>query len=69
MDNLRRQTVDDKRNSRKVREGVVVSDKMDKTIVVQEETMKFHKLYKKRLKMSKNIKHMTKTTSAMWEIK
>ena len=61
--------MDDKRNSRKVREGVVVSDKMDKTIVVQEETMKFHKLYKKRLKCLKNIKHMTKTTSAMWEIK
>ena len=48
--------MDDKRNSRKVREGVVVSDKMDKTIVVQEETMKFHKLYKKRLKMSKKYK-------------
>ena len=48
--------MDDKRNSRKVREGVVVSDKMDKTIVVQAETMKFHKLYKKRLKMSKKYK-------------
>ena len=28
------------RNERKVREGVVVSDKMDKTVVVVEETMK-----------------------------
>ena len=35
------------RNERKVREGVVVSDKMDKTVVVVEETMKLHKLYKK----------------------
>lgn len=45
------------RNERKVREGVVVSDKMDKTVVVVEETMKLHKLYKKRVKFSKDIKH------------
>ena len=44
------------RNERKVREGVVVSDKMDKTIVVVEETMKLHKLYKKRVKFSKRYK-------------
>ena len=42
-----------KRNERKVREGIVVSDKMDKTVVVLEETMKLHKLYKKRVKTSK----------------
>ena len=41
-----------KRNYRKVREGIVVSDKMEKTVVVLEETMKFHKLYKKRLKVA-----------------
>lgn len=40
------------RNSRKVREGVVVSDKMDKTIVVQEVTMVNHPIYKKRVKKS-----------------
>ena len=45
-----------KRNYRKVREGIVVSDKMEKTVVVLEETMKFHKLYKKRLKVSKKNK-------------
>ncbi|WP_371926400.1 30S ribosomal protein S17 [Sebaldella sp. S0638] len=45
-----------KRNYRKVREGIVVSDKMEKTVVVIEETMKFHKLYKKRLKVSKKYK-------------
>lgn len=44
------------RNNRKVREGVVVSDKMDKTIVVVEETMKLHKLYKKRVKFSRRYK-------------
>ncbi len=44
------------RNERKIREGVVVSDKMDKTVVVVEETMKLHKLYKKRVKVSKRYK-------------
>ena len=44
------------RNERKVREGIVVSDKMDKTVVVVENTMKFHKLYKKRVKTSKRYK-------------
>lgn len=46
----------EKRNERKVREGIVVSDKMDKTIVVVEDTMKLHKLYKKRVKTSKKYK-------------
>ena len=45
-----------KRNYRKVREGIVVSDKMEKTVVHLEETMKFHKLYKTRLKVSKKHK-------------
>jgi len=40
------------RNERKVREGLVVSDKMDKTIVVLEETYVLHPLYKKRMKKS-----------------
>ena len=44
------------RNDRKVREGIVVSDKMDKTVVVAEATMKLHKLYKKRLKATKKYK-------------
>lgn len=44
------------RNERKIREGIVVSDKMDKTVVVVEETMKLHKLYKKRVKFSKRYK-------------
>ena len=45
-----------KRSERKVREGIVVSDKMDKTVVVLEETMRLHKIYKKRVKTSKKYK-------------
>ena len=48
--------MENKRNDRKVREGIVVSDKMDKTVVVAEATMKLHKLYKKRLKNKKKYK-------------
>ena len=48
--------MENKRNDRKVREGIVVSDKMDKTVVVAEATMKLHKLYKKRLKATKEYK-------------
>lgn len=44
------------RNNRKVRIGRVVSDKMDKTIVVSVETYKRHKLYGKRVKHSKKFK-------------
>lgn len=44
------------RNRRKVREGVVVSDKMDKTVVVAELTMKMHPIYKKRVKSTVKFK-------------
>lgn len=44
------------RNERKVREGVVVSDKMDKTVVVMEEKMVLHPLYKKRVKNTRKYK-------------
>lgn len=44
------------RNERKVREGIVVSDKMDKTIVVLEESMTLHPIYKKRMKKSNKLK-------------
>lgn len=50
------------RNDRKVLIGKVVSDKMDKTIVVAVETYKKHELYHKRIKSTKNSKHMMKTT-------
>lgn len=44
------------RNERKVREGIVVSDKMDKTIVVAIETMALHPIYKKRVKKTMKFK-------------
>jgi len=44
------------RNQRKVRIGKVVSDKMDKTIVVAVETYKKHPLYGKRIKYTKKFK-------------
>lgn len=44
------------RNERKVREGIVVSDKMDKTIVVAIETMALHSIYKKRVKSTTKFK-------------
>ena len=44
------------RNERKVREGIVVSDKMEKTIVVAIETMVLHPIYKKRVKKTVKFK-------------
>jgi SSU ribosomal protein S17P len=44
------------RNQRKVLTGRVVSDKMDKTIVVLVETYKRHPLYGKHVKYSKKYK-------------
>lgn len=44
------------RNKRKVQVGKVVSDKMDKTIVVAVETYKKHSLYHKRIKYTKKFK-------------
>lgn len=40
------------RGIRKTRQGVVVSDKMDKTIVVQVNTLKSHPLYGRTMKRS-----------------
>ncbi|HHX51374.1 MAG TPA: 30S ribosomal protein S17 [Clostridia bacterium] len=44
------------RAARKVRIGRVVSDKMDKTVVVSVETVERHPLYGKRVKTSKRFK-------------
>ncbi|MFA5637403.1 MAG: 30S ribosomal protein S17 [Anaerovoracaceae bacterium] len=44
------------RNSRKTRVGLVVSDKMDKTVVVTVEDMVKHPLYGKTVKKSKKFK-------------
>ena len=44
------------RNQRKVRRGYVVSDKMDKTVVVEVEERYKHSLYGKVLRRSKKVK-------------
>lgn len=40
------------RNKRKILTGIVTSDKMEKTITVQVESYKKHRLYGKRVKQS-----------------
>ena len=44
------------RNFRKTREGLVVSDKMDKTVVVAVEDRVQHPLYKKTLRRTNKLK-------------
>lgn len=57
------------RNSRKVQIGKVVSDKMDKTIVVAVETYKKHNLYHKRIKYTKKFKaHDENNTAKIGDI-
>ncbi|MGP1377140.1 MAG: 30S ribosomal protein S17 [Bulleidia sp.] len=46
----------EERNKRKVLRGVVVSDKMDKTIVVEMDTTKSHPLYGRHVKYSVKFK-------------
>ena len=61
------------RNSRKVRQGVVVSDVNDKTIVVQIKERKAHPIYKKMMTTTKkfhahdeNNERTSATPSASW---
>jgi small subunit ribosomal protein S17 len=44
------------RNKRREETGRVVSDKMDKTVVVAVETYKKHELYHKRIRYTKKFK-------------
>ena len=53
------------RNLRKTRVGKVVSNKMDKTIVVAIEDHVKHPLYKKIVKRTYKLKLMMKTMSAI----
>ena len=46
----------EERNLRKVRVGTVVSDKMDKTVVVAVETSVSHKMYGKTVKRTYKLK-------------
>ena len=50
------QTPTTERNARKVREGLVVSDKMDKTVVVSVEDRVKHALYGKVLRRTSKLK-------------
>jgi len=52
------------RGFRKVREGIVTSDKMDKTIVVQIEDRVKHGLYSKVMSRAKKLKAHDETNSA-----
>ncbi len=49
-------TTTEERNQRKVRQGYVVSDKMQKTVVVELEERFTHPLYGKVLRKSKKVK-------------
>ena len=46
----------DERNARKVREGLVVSDKMDKTVVVSVEDRRKHARYGKVMRQTARLK-------------
>ena len=52
------------RGSRKKRTGTVLSDKMDKTIVVQVERRVSHPIYKKVIKIYKKYKAHDETNQA-----
>jgi small subunit ribosomal protein S17 len=54
----------DERNARKTREGLVVSDKMDKTVVVEIEDRVKHALYGKVLRRSSKLKAHDESNSA-----
>jgi len=47
---------EDKKTNKRTMKGVVVSDKMDKTVVVKVNTTKTHPKYLKRYKVSKKYK-------------
>jgi small subunit ribosomal protein S17 len=52
------------RADRKVREGLVVSDKMDKTVVVEVEDRVKHRLYGKVLRRTSKLKAHDEANSA-----
>ena len=54
---------DEARGFRKTREGLVVSDKMDKTVVVAVEDRVQHALYKKTLRRTNKLKAHDETNA------
>jgi small subunit ribosomal protein S17 len=61
-------TTTEDRGARKTREGIVVSDKMDKTVTVQVSDRVAHGTYSKVLSRSRKLKHMTKRILLAWAI-
>ena len=59
----------EERNFRKVRRGYVVSDKMDKTIVVEVEDRKSHALYGKIVRTTTRVKaHDEENTAGVGDL-
>jgi small subunit ribosomal protein S17 len=58
------ENVTEDRNTRKVREGLVVSDKMDKTVVVNVEERFKHAMYGKVLRRNVKLKAHDEDNSA-----
>jgi small subunit ribosomal protein S17 len=57
------------RGTRKVRTGVVVSDKMDKTVVVEVEDIRQHRLYQKTIRRTTRLKaHDEQNTAGTGDI-
>jgi small subunit ribosomal protein S17 len=57
------------RGERKVRVGTVVSDKMDKTIVVAVEVVRPHRLYGKRVRRTTKLKaHDERNTAGVGDV-
>jgi small subunit ribosomal protein S17 len=52
------------RNARKTREGIVVSDKMDKTVVVQVEDRVRHSRYAKTMRRTSKLKAHDEASTA-----
>ncbi len=52
------------RNARKTREGIVVSDKMDKTVVVQVEDRVRHSRYAKTMRRTSKLKAHDEASSS-----
>ena len=55
MEKIIEKTISDKKNFRELK-GVIVSTKMQKTVVVEVNTSKAHKIYKERYTTSKRYK-------------
>jgi small subunit ribosomal protein S17 len=62
-------TTNQSRGTRKVRTGVVVSDKMDKTVVVEVEDIRQHRLYQKTIRRTSRLKaHDEQNTAGTGDI-